>query len=116
MKIFDQIPTVEPQNKLLKTIDIPKDLRTLRVTDLPELADELREYLLYTTGKSGGHFGGGLGVIELTIGLHYVFNTPKDRLVWDVGHQTYPHKILTGRKDAMESIRKMNGLSKNALP
>ena len=111
MKIFDQIPTVEPQNKLLKTIDIPKDLRTLRETDLPELADELREYLLYTTGKSGGHFGAGLGVVELTIGLHYVFNTPKDRLVWDVGHQTYPHKILTGRKDAMESIRKMNGLS-----
>ena len=75
------------------------------------VADELREFLLYTVGKTGGHFGAGLGVIELTLALHYAFETPHDRLVWDVGHQTYPHKILTGRKDAMESMRQSNGLA-----
>lgn len=111
MKIFKNIPSNLPKNKLLNQVEFPKDLRKLNSSELPILADELREYLLYTTGKTGGHLGAGLGVIELTIALHYVFDTPKDRLVWDVGHQTYPHKILTGRKDSMESIRKMNGLS-----
>ena len=111
MKIFEKIPQEIPKSRLLQDINLPEDLRHLEKKDLPELADELREFLLYTTGKSGGHFGAGLGVIELTIGLHYVFETPKDKLVWDVGHQTYPHKILTGRKDSMESIRKMNGLA-----
>ena len=75
------------------------------------MADELREFLLYTVGKTGGHFGAGLGVVELTLALHYKFNTPYDRIVWDVGHQTYPHKILTGRRDAMESMRQSNGLA-----
>jgi len=111
MKIFDEIPTKAPYSTLLDKITFPKDLRKLEKKELTILADELREFLLYTTGKTGGHFGAGLGVIELTIALHYIFDTPKDRLVWDVGHQTYPHKILTGRKEAMESIRKMNGLS-----
>ena len=79
------------------------------------MADELREFLLYTVGKTGGHFGAGLGVVELTLALHYKFNTPYDRIVWDVGHQTYPHKILTGRRDAMESMRQSNGLASPLL-
>jgi 1-deoxy-D-xylulose-5-phosphate synthase len=80
-------------------------------SQLQDLANQLREYLLYCVGQSGGHFGAGLGVIELTVALHYVFNTPEDRLVWDVGHQTYPHKILTGRREAMTTIRQEKGLS-----
>ena len=78
---------------------------------MPKLADELREFLLYSVGKTGGHFGAGLGVVELTLALHYKFDTPFDRIVWDVGHQTYPHKILTGRRDEMESMRQNNGLA-----
>ena len=111
MKIFDSIPTDEPNSELLKNINSPKDLRMLNQSQIPQLADELREFLLYTVGKTGGHFGAGLGVIELTLALHYKFETPDDRIVWDVGHQTYPHKILTGRKDAMESMRQNNGLA-----
>ena len=111
MKIFESIPTEEPTSELLNNIDSPKDLRQLDKSQIPQLADELREFLLYTVGKTGGHFGAGLGVIELTLALHYKFNTPTDRIVWDVGHQTYPHKILTGRKDAMESMRQNNGLA-----
>ena len=111
MKIFESIPTEEPTSELLNNIDSPKDLRQLDQSQIPQLADELREFLLYTVGKTGGHFGAGLGVIELTLALHYKFNTPIDRIVWDVGHQTYPHKILTGRKDAMESMRQNNGLA-----
>ena len=111
MKIFETIPPEKPNSIILDTIEDPSYLRSLDLSQLPQLADELREYLLYTVGQTGGHFGAGLGVIELTIALHYAFNTPEDRLVWDVGHQTYPHKILTGRKDDMESIRQMNGLA-----
>ena len=111
MKIFESIPTEEPTSELLNNIDSPKDLRQLDQSQIPQLADELREFLLYTVGKTGGHFGAGLGVIELTLALHYKFDTPTDRIVWDVGHQTYPHKILTGRKDAMESMRQNNGLA-----
>ena len=111
MKIFESIPTEEPTLELLNNIDSPKDLRQLDQSQIPQLADELREFLLYTVGKTGGHFGAGLGVIELTLALHYKFDTPTDRIVWDVGHQTYPHKILTGRKDAMESMRQNNGLA-----
>ena len=111
MKIFESIPTEEPTSELLNNIDSPKDLRQLDLSQIPQLADELREFLLYTVGKTGGHFGAGLGVIELTLALHYKFDTPTDRIVWDVGHQTYPHKILTGRKDAMESMRQNNGLA-----
>ena len=111
MKIFDSIPIDEPSTELLQDINSPEDLRKLDQSQIPKLADELREFLLFTVGKTGGHFGAGLGVIELTLALHYKFDTPKDRIVWDVGHQTYPHKILTGRKDAMQSMRQSNGLA-----
>ena len=111
MKIFESIPNEEPISSLLKDINFPKDLRNLNQSQIPQLADELREFLLYTVGKTGGHFGAGLGVVELTLALHYVFDTPNDRIVWDVGHQTYPHKILTGRKESMESMRQSNGLA-----
>ena len=111
MKIFESIPSEEPVSKFLNEINSPEDLRKLDKNQIPIIADELREFLLYTVGKTGGHFGAGLGVIELTLALHYAFETPHDRIVWDVGHQTYPHKILTGRKDAMESMRQSNGLA-----
>ena len=111
MKIFDSIPNKEPTLEFLNGISSPEDLRKLDKNQMSLVADELREFLLYTVGKTGGHFGAGLGVIELTLALHYAFETPHDRLVWDVGHQTYPHKILTGRKDAMESMRQSNGLA-----
>ena len=111
MKIFESIPNKEPISEFLNGINSPEDLRKLDKNQMSLVADELREFLLYTVGKTGGHFGAGLGVIELTLALHYAFETPHDRLVWDVGHQTYPHKILTGRKDAMESMRQSNGLA-----
>ena len=111
MKIFESIPSKEPISKFLNGINSPEDLRKLDKAEIPIIADELREFLLYTVGKTGGHFGAGLGVVELTLALHYSFETPHDRLVWDVGHQTYPHKILTGRKDDMESMRQTNGLA-----
>ncbi|MBP6626591.1 MAG: 1-deoxy-D-xylulose-5-phosphate synthase, partial [Arenimonas sp.] len=85
----------------LSRVALPSDLRELPEADLPAVADELRAYLIDTVSQSGGHFGAGLGVIELTVALHHVFETPHDRLVWDVGHQCYPHKILTGRRDSI---------------
>ncbi len=111
MKIFEEIPTQEPSGEFLPSVNFPKDLRGLDLKDLPKFSDELREYLLYSVGLSGGHFGAGLGVVELTAALHYVFDTPKDKIVWDVGHQAYPHKLITGRKEAMDSIRQTNGLA-----
>ena len=111
MKIFEEIPTQEPSGEFLPSVNFPKDLRDLDLKDLPKFSDELREYLLYSVGLSGGHFGAGLGVVELTAALHYVFDTPKDKIVWDVGHQAYPHKLITGRKEAMDSIRQTNGLA-----
>ena len=96
---------------LLDLINFPQDLRELQLETLPELADELREFLLQSVSETGGHLAAGLGTIELTIALHYVFNTPDDRLVWDVGHQTYPHKILTGRRGAMPGLRQSGGIS-----
>ncbi len=96
---------------LLDTIHSPADLRKLTRAQLKPLADELRAYLLDTVSKTGGHLSSNLGTVELTVALHYVFNTPEDRLVWDVGHQTYPHKILTGRRDRMGSLRQFGGLS-----
>ena len=96
---------------LLETINDPADLRKLPRAQLPALADELRAYVLDSVSKTGGHLSSNLGTVELTIALHYVFNTPHDRLVWDVGHQTYPHKILTGRRDRMGSLRQLGGLS-----
>ena len=111
MKIFEEIPTKKPSGELLQTVNFPADLRMLAVKDLPKFANELREYLLYSVGQTGGHFGAGLGVVELTTALHYVFDTPKDKIVWDVGHQAYPHKLITGRKEAMDTIRQTNGLA-----
>ena len=96
---------------LLDTIESPADLRKLPRGQLKTLSDELRAYLLDSVSKTGGHLSSNLGTVELTVALHYVFNTPDDRLVWDVGHQTYPHKILTGRKDRMGSLRQLGGLS-----
>ena len=96
---------------LLRTVNSPADLRRLPRADLPKLADELRAYLLESVAKTGGHLSSNLGTVELTIALHYVFNTPEDRLVWDVGHQTYPHKILTGRRDQMPGLRQLGGIS-----
>ncbi|BBL59525.1 1-deoxy-D-xylulose-5-phosphate synthase [Methylomonas koyamae] len=96
---------------LLNTIAGPTDIRALKKEQLPQLADEVRSYLTHTVSISGGHFAAGLGTVELTVALHYVFDTPVDQLVWDVGHQAYPHKILTGRKDRMTTIRTLGGVS-----
>ena len=111
MKIFKKIPENKPNTKLLDSINTPADFRSFSLQELEVLSNELREFLLYSVGQSGGHLGGGLGVVELTIALHYIFNTPDDNLIWDVGHQAYPHKILTGRKDRIQSIRHKNGLA-----
>ena len=96
---------------LLSKIDSPKDLRKLSRKDLPQVADELRQYIIDVVSRKGGHFGASLGVVELTVALHYVFNTPEDQLVWDVGHQAYGHKILTGRRDVFDTNRVLNGIS-----
>jgi 1-deoxy-D-xylulose-5-phosphate synthase len=109
--MLDEIPTIRPETPLLDQVQCPADLKKLELELLSQLADELRLFLLYSVGQTGGHFGAGLGVVELTIALHYVFETPKDRLVWDVGHQAYPHKILTGRRDQMLSMRQAGGLA-----
>jgi 1-deoxy-D-xylulose-5-phosphate synthase len=97
--------------KFLQDIDTPADMRKLEEKDLRTVCDEVREYLIDCVSRTGGHFGAGLGTVELTVALHYVFNTPEDKLIWDVGHQAYPHKILTGRKDRMDTIRQFGGLS-----
>lgn len=109
--MFHHIPRTRPETPLLDQVDTPEDLRRFAVNQLPQLVDELRVYLLYCVGQSGGHFGAGLGVVELTVALHYLLKTPHDRLVWDVGHQAYPHKILTGRRDQMPRIRHSDGPS-----
>ncbi|MFD1382187.1 1-deoxy-D-xylulose-5-phosphate synthase [Rhodanobacter aciditrophus] len=109
--MFETIPTTRPLTPLLDQIDTPADLRDLDKKELSTLVRELRSFMLYSVGQTGGHFGAGLGVIELTVALHYVFNTPEDRIVWDVGHQAYPHKILTGRRDALLTIRQEGGIS-----
>ncbi|WP_404464423.1 1-deoxy-D-xylulose-5-phosphate synthase [Vreelandella aquamarina] len=111
MKLFDEIPRERPATPLLDSFDHPAALRAMNTSQLTQLADELRAYLLYSVGVTGGHFGAGLGVVELSVALHHAFHTPKDRLVWDVGHQAYPHKILTGRRDAMLGIRQHGGLA-----
>jgi 1-deoxy-D-xylulose-5-phosphate synthase len=96
---------------LLDKIDSPKDLRNLSDVELKSLADELRQETIQSVSKTGGHLGAGLGVVELTVALHSVFDTPNDKLIWDVGHQSYPHKILTGRRHSMGTLRQKNGLS-----
>lgn len=108
---FHEIPRERPLTPLLDRAATPDELRRLGEAELETLADELRQYLLYTVGQTGGHFGAGLGVVELTIALHYVLDTPDDRLVWDVGHQAYPHKILTGRREQMGSLRQKDGVA-----
>tara|TARA_B100001250_G_scaffold414414_1_gene452631 strand:+ start:1469 stop:3340 length:1872 start_codon:yes stop_codon:yes gene_type:complete len=111
LRIFKEIPNNKPSTPLLDSVNIPSDIRSFSIHELETLSNELREFLLYSVGQSGGHLGGGLGVIELTVILHHLFNTPYDNLIWDVGHQAYPHKILTGRKDRIETIRKSGGLA-----
>jgi 1-deoxy-D-xylulose-5-phosphate synthase len=99
------------KNPLLNTIESPADLRKLSAAKLPDLAQELREFLIQSVSTRGGHFAAGLGTVELTIALHYVFDTPRDRIVWDVGHQAYPHKVLTGRRDQLHTIKQPGGLA-----
>ncbi len=101
----------KPLTPLLDTVDTPDDLRRLAPSQLRQLADELRLEMIDAVGQTGGHLGSGLGVVELTTAIHYVFDTPNDRLVWDVGHQAYPHKILTGRRDRIRTLRQGGGLS-----
>ncbi len=103
--------TKRPETPLLDTIAYPKDMRDLTLPELVELADELRQETIDAVSVTGGHLGAGLGVVELTVALHHVFNTPEDRLIWDVGHQCYPHKILTGRRDRIRTLRQPGGLS-----
>ena len=109
--MLNEIPQSRPDTPLLDKVDNPDDLKLLERDQLAQLAEELRAFLLYSVGKTGGHFGAGLGVVELTIALHYVFDTPNDKLVWDVGHQAYPHKILTGRREQMLTMRQAGGLA-----
>ncbi|WP_180174662.1 1-deoxy-D-xylulose-5-phosphate synthase [Acinetobacter sp. YH01022] len=109
--LYTEIPTHRPVTPLLNAIDHPQQLRLLERSQLEQVADELRQYILYAAGQSGGHFGANLGVIELTVALHYCFNTPHDRLIWDVGHQAYPHKALTGRREQLTTIRAKDGLA-----
>ena len=103
--------TDAPKTPLLDQIASPADLRRMSDDQLRQVADELRADTIHTVSQTGGHLGAGLGVVELTVAIHAVFNTPKDRLIWDVSHQCYPHKILTGRRDQMTTIRKGGGLS-----
>ncbi len=109
--LYTEIPAQRPVTPLLDEINHPQQLRQLEQSQLTQVADELRQYILYAAGQSGGHFGANLGVIELTVALHYCFNTPLDRLIWDVGHQAYPHKVLTGRRDRLTTIRAKDGLA-----
>ena len=90
--------------KILDSVNYPDDIKRLPIEKLPELCDDVRNFLIESVSQTGGHFGSNLGVVELTVALHRVFNAPKDAIIWDVGHQAYPHKILTGRKDKMKTI------------
>ncbi|MBY0394093.1 MAG: 1-deoxy-D-xylulose-5-phosphate synthase, partial [Novosphingobium sp.] len=103
--------STDPHTPLLDQVDTPDDLRKLAPSQLRQLADELRAEMIASVGQTGGHLGSGLGVVELTTAIHYVFDTPRDRLIWDVGHQAYPHKILTGRRSRMRTLRQGGGLS-----
>lgn len=109
--MFDALPTQTPTTPLLDGIQSPGDLKSMSDRQLVQLAREVRAWLLWSVSQTGGHFGAGLGVVELTVALHAVFNTPEDRLIWDVGHQAYPHKILTGRKESLLTIRQKNGVA-----
>jgi 1-deoxy-D-xylulose-5-phosphate synthase len=111
MKIFSEIPTKKPKTPVLDKVNIPADIKNLTSIELKALADDVRAHMLYSVGQSGGHLGGGLGVVELTVVLHYLYNAPDDKIIWDVGHQAYPHKILTGRKKSLTTIRQKDGLA-----
>src|SRR5215211_1251142 len=100
-----------PETPLLDAVRYPADIRALGKDQLPQLADELRQETIAAVSVTGGHLGAGLGVVELTVAVHYVFDTPSDKLVWDVGHQAYPHKIVTGRRDRIRTLRQGGGLS-----
>src|SRR5512147_747850 len=100
-----------PKTPLLDQVKFPADLRKLEQNQLRQLADELRQETVSAVSVTGGHLGAGLGTVELTVALHYVFDTPRDRLVWDVGHQAYPHKVLTGRRDRLDTIKQHGGLA-----
>ena len=97
--------------KFLNNINFPSDIKKLNNEELKTLSDEVRSEMIDAVSTTGGHLGAGLGVVELTVALHHIFDTPKDKLIWDVGHQSYPHKILTGRKDKIRTLRQGNGLS-----
>ena len=103
--------TDRPETPLLDTIASPADIRALTKDQLPQLANELRQEVISAVSVTGGHLGAGLGVVELTVALHRVFDTPNDKLIWDVGHQAYPHKIVTGRRDRIRTLRQPGGLS-----
>src|SRR5215475_15107926 len=103
--------STESKTPLLDTVQFPADIRRLRADQLRQLADELRRETISAVSVTGGHLGAGLGVVELTVALHYVFDTPRDRLIFDVGHQAYPHKILTGRRERIRTLRQGGGLS-----
>src|SRR6188768_3584978 len=100
-----------PETPLLDSVKYPADIRALDKSQLPQLADELRAEMISAVSQSGGHLGSGLGVVELTVAVHYVIDTPDDKLIWDVGHQAYPHKIVTGRRDRIRTLRQGGGLS-----
>ncbi len=102
---------MKKQYKYLNEINFPSDIKKLKISELKILAEEVRQEMIDAVSVTGGHLGAGLGVVELTIALHYVFDAPKDKIIWDVGHQTYPHKILTGRKDKIKTLRQGMGLS-----
>src|SRR5690554_5866830 len=103
--------TTKPKTPLLDHIDSPSEMKRLSDRELSRLADEVRAETIYSVSKTGGHLGAGLGVVELTVALHAIFDAPRDKIIWDVSHQSYPHKILTGRRDRMETIRQKDGLS-----
>ena len=103
--------TPTPSHRLLDSVEEPKDIRGFGADQLRQLADEVRQEMIEAVSITGGHLGAGLGVVELTVALHHVFDTPADKLIWDVGHQCYPHKILTGRKDRIRTLRQGGGLS-----
>ena len=111
MKLVLASPSESTKTPLLDTVVTPDDLRNLSDDQLPQLADELRAEMIDAVSVTGGHLGAGLGVVELTVAIHHTFSTPHDRLIWDVGHQCYPHKILTGRRDRIRTLRQQDGLS-----
>src|SRR5438132_9952931 len=111
MSVPANTSVVPNRTPLLDTVNEPKDLRKLSRAQLRQLADELRQETISAVSVTGGHLGAGLGVVELTVAVHYVFDTPRDKLIWDVGHQTYPHKIVTGRRDRIRTLRQGGGLS-----